>query len=471
MSDQRLGSVVGRGFRTLGAGEALARIIGFGAEVYLARQLGPGVYGAVVLATTILLYGARIADCGVDLLGVADVARDPAQLPSLLPAFLGARLLVALILTAILLFVGLTVLPQPDGLVLALYGLTLLPIALGAGWAQIGLQRPGNVSIAQVATKGLAALLIVILVRSPGDVAFAPLSQLIGEVLGALLLLRMLPRPVIHLRTFFRIDAVVSLYRRSLPLVLHALLGLVIFNSDFFFLRLYRDSGTVGYYAAAYALISFFLNVGNSYSLSLLPVIAHAAGDPDRRRHLYHDALAQVCAGALPIAVGGMLVADRLIVAAFGGQYLPAVLPLQILCWTIPVSLFRSVAQSVMIAHGRQDQLLTTTAWAAVANLLLNVTLIPIWGMAGAAIATLASVSLRLVLMQRFVRTTGLPLPSLARFWRTLLAAACMAAIVVSVRLPTVWLSIALGGLVYALALYLMGGIRLRRGSLPELIV
>jgi hypothetical protein len=124
-----------------------------------------------------------------------------------------------------------------------------------------------------------------------------------------------------------------------------------------------------------------------------------------------------------------------------------------------------------MIAHGRQDQLLTTTAWAAVANLLLNVTLIPVWGMAGAAIATLASVSLRLVLMQRFVRTTGLPLPSLARFWRTLLAAACMAAIVVSVRLPTVWLSIALGGLVYALALYLMGEIGRARGSLPELIV
>jgi O-antigen/teichoic acid export membrane protein len=300
---------------------------------------------------------------------------------------------------------------------------------------------------------------------------FAPLSRLIGEGVGAVLLLRMLPRPVIDLRTVFRLDAVVSLYRRSWPLVLHTLLGLVLFNSDFVFLRIYRDSGTVGYYAAAYALISFSLNVGNSYSLSLLPVIAHAAGDQDRRRHLYHGALAQVFVGALPIAVGGMLVADRLIVAAFGAQYLPAVLPLQILCWTIPGGLFRSVAQSVMIAHGRQDQLLNTTGWAVVANLLLNVTLIPVWGMTGAAVASLASVSLRVVLMQRFIRATGLPLPSLARFWRTLLAAACMAAIVVSVRLPTVWLSIALGGLVYVLALYLMGGIRLRRGALPELVV
>jgi O-antigen/teichoic acid export membrane protein len=467
----RPGSAVGRGFLTLGAGEALARIIAFGAAVYLARQLGPEVYGSVVLATTILLYGARIVDCGVDLLGVADVARDPAQLPALLPSLLGARLLVALALTSGLLVVGLAVLPPPGGLVLALYGFTLLPFALGAGWAQLGLRQVGIVSISRVATEGFAALLIVVLVRSPEDVARAPLAQLIGDGLGAFLLLRLLPRPAIRLRAILRFDAVVSLYRRSLPLVLHALLGLVIFNSDFFFLRIYRDSATVGYYAAAYALVSFFLNVGNSYALSLLPVIAQAAGDPTRQRHLYHGALAQVGAGAVPIAVGGMLVADRLVAAVFGGAYLPSVVPLQILCWTIPVALFRGVAQSVLVAHGRQDRLLTTTAWAAAGNLGLNVALIPVWGMTGAAIATFTSASLRLVMMLWFIRAGGLPFPSVRRFWRTLVAAGCMSAMVVAVRLPSVWLSIALGGVVYLLALYLVGGIRLHRMSLPELTV
>ena len=44
-----------------------------------------------------------------------------------------------------------------------------------------------------------------------------------------------------------------------------------------------------------------------------------------------------------------------------------------------------------------------------------------------------------------------------------------MAAAVVTVQLPTVWFSIALGSLVYLLAMYLMGGIRFHRNSLPEL--
>jgi O-antigen/teichoic acid export membrane protein len=48
--------------------------VAFAGGVYLARTLGPDLYGVVVLATTVIIYGARISDCGVDLLGVADVA-------------------------------------------------------------------------------------------------------------------------------------------------------------------------------------------------------------------------------------------------------------------------------------------------------------------------------------------------------------------------------------------------------------
>jgi hypothetical protein len=77
--------------------------------------------------------------------------------------------------------------------------------------------------------------------------------------------------------------------------------------------------------------------------------------------------------------------------------------------------------------------------------------------MVGAAIASLAAASLRLGLLLWFVQIGGLPLPSLSRFWRTLVTADSMAAAVVTVQLPTVWFSIALGSLVYLLAMYLMG--------------
>jgi O-antigen/teichoic acid export membrane protein len=460
---------VGRNFLTLGAGEALARVVAFAGGVYLARTLGPDLYGVVVLATTVIIYGARISDCGVDLLGVADVARDRQNVGALLANRLGARLVVALVLVVALIAGGLLFAPQPDGDLIAIYGFTLLPIALGSAWALLGQERPEVVAGSRVATECVAVFLVVVLVRQAGDVHRAPLAQLVGEGVGAWLLLRALPSTRVRLRELLQTGPVLTLYRRSWQVVVHALFGLMIFNADFFFLRALRDSATVGYYAAAYALVSFFLNVGRTYSLALLPVLAGASGNPSRQAQLFHAALAQVIAAALPVAIGGTIVADRLIPSVFGTEYLPAVLPLQILCWTIPVAMIRGVLQSVLIAGGRQDQLLMTTTWAVVVNLVLNLVFIVPWGMAGAAIATLCSVLLRVTLMAVCIRRGGLALPAARRFWRPLLAGSGMAVIVVSASMPALWLSIALGAISYTAALTALGGLRLRRGALPEL--
>lgn len=471
MSGLRPDATVGSGFLKLGTGEVLARIVAFVATVYLARRLRADAYGMIVLATTVMAYVGRLSDCGVDLLGVRDVAHDPVRLPELLPSFLGARLLVAGPLVLLTAGVGLLVFPPLEGAVLAAYAFTLLPVALGTRWVHLGLGQSGIVSISRGVTEGLTALLIVALVRDPGDVGRVPLAAIAGEGLGAFLLLRALPRATTTLNAVLRFDVVVSLYRRSWPLVLHALLGLLIMNSAFLFLRIYRGSATVAYYAVSYALVSFFINLGHSYQLSLLPVITRLVDTPDRQGHLYQTATAQVFAGTFPLAIGGCLVADRLVSAVFGSGYDPAVLPLQILIWSIPVALMRNVAQTVLIARGRQDLMFRTSAWAAASNLTLNLMVIPFWGMIGAAMVTVVTESVRLVPMLTFIRRTGVPMASPRRFWRTLLAGGVMAAVVAAVALPTVWLSMALGALTYACTLCLIGGLQFRRGFLPKLMV
>ncbi|MEQ1896950.1 MAG: flippase [Vicinamibacterales bacterium] len=471
MSSLRPDAVVGSGFLTLGTGEAVARIVAFVATVYLARRLRADAYGAIVLATTIMAYVGRLSDCGVDLLGVRDVAHDPTRLPELLPSFLGARLLVAGPLILLTAGVGLLVFPSTEGAVLAAYAFTLLPLALGTHWVHLGLGQFRIVSISRGVKEGLTALLILALVHYSEDVGRVPVAAIAGEGLGAFLLLWALPRVTTTLNAVLRFDVVVSLYRRSWPLVLHALLGLLIMKSDFFFLRIYRDSATVGHYAVSYALISFFVNLGHSYQLSLLPVITRLADAPDRQGHLYQTAAAQVFAGAFPLAIGGCLVAERLVPAVFGSGYAASVIPLQILVWSVPVALMRNVAQSVLIARGRQDLMFRSSAWAAASNVMLNFAVIPFWGMTGAAMVTVVSESVRLLPMLTFTRRTGLPMVSPRRFWRTLLAGGVMAAVVTAVALPTVWLSMALGALTYACTLCLTGGLQFRRGSLPKLMV
>jgi O-antigen/teichoic acid export membrane protein len=169
--------------------------------------------------------------------------------------------------------------------------------------------------------------------------------------------------------------------------------------------------------------------------------------------------------------MGGSLLAGALVQLVFGGSYAPAGAPLRILLWCIPVGLLRSVAHSALIARGRQDQLLLSVAWAAGINLILNFALIPRWGMTGAAIATVGTETVRATLALRYCGRGGLRFPSLRRFWRVLLAGGLMGGILALAGIGPLWLAIPVGGLVYLLGLYLLGGLSFPRGALPELTV
>ncbi|MDZ4674401.1 MAG: oligosaccharide flippase family protein [Gemmatimonadota bacterium] len=462
---------VGRNFLTLGGGEVAARLIAFGATVYLARTLGASTYGVIVFATAVLLYLTFITDCGVEMLGIHDVAADPARLAETLPDVLGARLLVGVVLIAVTAAVGILALPQPEGTILAVYAFTLLAVGMGTRWVHLGLEQPGRAALARMLSEAVTAIVVVAAVHGPDDLVRVPLALLLGESLGAALLIRLLPAGVKGLRVRLRPAMVRGLLSRSWPMVAHALLGLAIFNSDFIFLRILRDSATLGFYAAAYTLISFFLNLGTAYTMSLIPALTRLRSDPARARGLYDNSMAQVLAGAMPVSVGGILVAAPMIALIFGPAYAMAVEPLQILLLLLPIAVIRNVSQAGLLAQGRQDWMLQTVAWAAGTNLLLNLLLIPRWGLAGAAWATVATEVVRTILAGVFARRLDLPMTHPRRFWRILAAAAAMAAAVVLVGDAPLVLMIALGATAYLGMLTLLGGITLRRGALPALTV
>jgi O-antigen/teichoic acid export membrane protein len=461
---------VGRGFLKLGGGEAAARGISFAVTVYLARMLGAPMYGIVVLAITVLRYLYVLADCGVEALGVRNVAADRDALPEALPSILGARVAVAAALTVATALTGLFILPQPDGAILAAFAFTLGTVALGTRWVHLGFEQHGFASVSRMLTEATAAVLIVALVHAPGDLGMVPLAQIIGEGLGAVLLFRLLPPRLRKLRVAIHPGVVRSLFRASWPLMLNAFLGLAIFNSDFLFLRAFRDSAAVGLYAAAYTLVSFFLNLGEAYGMSLLPAMTRLRDDPTAEKSVYDRSMVQVLAGAVPLAVGGFLVAGPLVHLIFGARYSGSAAPLQLLMCSIPMGLIRNVSTGALISRGRQDLLLRTVVWAAGLNVVLNLGLIPVWGMMGAAAATLTTEIIRAILGVRYVARLGIPMTPFASFRRVLFATAIMAAVVAFVAHAAVPLAVAAGGVTYVGALTLVGGLRFRRGALPEIV-
>jgi O-antigen/teichoic acid export membrane protein len=111
------------------------------------------------------------------------------------------------------------------------------------------------------------------------------------------------------------------------------------------------------------------------------------------------------------------------------------------------------------------------TAAAVCVNLVLNVVLIPRYGMHGAAWSTLITEAVRAGFARWCAATEHYPWTGLARRWKSLLAGSAMAAALWFTQLDSLPLAIALGALVYIAALLATGGIRLMRGAPPVLRV
>ncbi|MGH7665482.1 MAG: flippase [Gemmatimonadaceae bacterium] len=463
--------VVARNFLALGTAEILSRLVAFAATVYLARVLGATMYGIVAFASAVALYFAHLGNFGVEVVGVQVVAEQRDRRDGLVGMLLVARLLWATLLGIALAGASLLLLPSPDAVVMAGFALGLPVLAANARWIHLALERTGVAAAARIIGELTTFALLVILVRDAADVALVPFGILIGGAVAAALLLGWLRRWKISLRPGPAWSLLRPVIRRAWPMTVYGLLGLVLYNADLIFLRFTHAATVAGYYAIAYTLISFLSNIGLAYALTLLPTMSRLEHRDGGRRLLYHTATAQVFAASLPAAIGGYLLAPHLIAVIFGAAYEPAVVGLQILIWSVPLSVMRDLPFVALVASAREDRLLHLNALTVLCSIALMVVLIPRFGLIGAAVATLLTEALRFGFALRLAGAEGYEFVRVGRLWRALVAAAAMAICLVAIRTQSLWLLLAVGAASYVGALSLLGAIEFRRGTLPALRV
>ena len=429
------------------------------------------MYGIVGVAMAMLLYFTRLADAGLDLVGMREIAANRAGAAPVVQSVLGFRILLSLGLAAILAAAALIWLPRPDGVVVAVFAVTLIPVGVSTRFVHLGFENGGFSAMGRVAAEALILILLLVLVHRPDDVLRVPLAQLLGYGAGAVLLAWWMREYGIAPRPRLDWEVLRPLLRRSMHVVAAALLGLIAYNSDLIILRYTHGAEVAGYYAAAYMPLSLAINVGIAYRVSLLPALARLAPTPDRQHGLYQTSIAHVFALVTPAAVAGTLLASAAIAFVFGAEYAPAGPVLQLLIWAIPLAQLREPPTAALVAARREDRLLHQNAAGTVLNLALNFTLIPRYGMFGAAIATIATEAVRLALAFWFARGVGFRFASADRFWRVLLASIVMAAVLFVLRDAHFVIGAIGGVLSYLIALTLLGGITVRRGTMPELSV
>jgi O-antigen/teichoic acid export membrane protein len=412
----------------IGAGAVLMMIN----EVLAARFLGPAGYGLYALALMTARMSAVIAVFGVpvSILHYLPVQLSRGKRHHALGTILGCMplplvfgLMLALGLGIGADWVASRVLGQPGaGPFLAVLGfaIPLLVVIdlLGIIVRGFGRALPAVViqnMVPQLCSIGVLAFLLV----SDGPqigVAYAQIGGLIVSVpLGIWFVMRLVRDRIGSVKPGFQLG---SLYGYALPITFNVIATLVIGLTDLFMLGVFTDASTVGAYRACMQIVLVFGLPMNALRATTAPVYTVLIAD-ERQAALqttYAAAVRLATLMAIPLLV---------LIIVNGGDFLgimgpafiigaPALLVLA--CGQAVESAF-SASHVVLMIGSRQRLEAVNMALAAGLNLVLNLLLIPSYGMLGAALSTTTALSALAVLRALQLRR----ILALRTFDRTLL--------------------------------------------------
>jgi O-antigen/teichoic acid export membrane protein len=193
----------------------------------------------------------------------------------------------------------------------------------------------------------------------------------------------------------------------GLPLALQTTVRVTMTKTDVVMVGMLVSTTASGVYALAAqiaALVAFPLIAANTIAAPLFAEL-WASGDKKELQRLATFAARSVTAGAVGIAAVAILITPW-IQQLFGSAFTAAYWPVVILALSQLVNAATGSVGYLLAMSGQERAAARVTVLAGVLNLLLNAVLIPLFGLEGAAVATLTSGLVWNLLLVRHARAT-----------------------------------------------------------------
>lgn len=394
------------------AGSGLGRIVNFLGQVLLARWLGPSALGLYALgwgAFRLLSLPATLGlHNGVQRFGSICRARGGGGGRRLLRLSLRLALASSSALAVLFLvaspWLADSVYGRPELLPILLFFALALPAAVllrvSAAATRVAQDLRASVLLEDFGQPFLFALLVAVALSLGGGVGGAALAAALSFVLMALparaWAFRWFPRaPADELSPTPPVIDLAGLLRYSLPTALAGTVGVTMTWLDRLLVGYYLPTESVGWYQVAAQASGSFAVVLGAFNAIFTPMIAGLLerGEENRLQELFRVATKWGVLAVLPGAALCLLFPGAAVAAVFGEDYLPATVPLFILVLGQLVNAASGAVGYLLMMSGRSSLWLALSLVALGADCVLNVLLIPRYGLRGAALATALSVA------------------------------------------------------------------------------
>lgn len=369
--------------------------------IYAARALGAAQYGLFSYAISVAATFALLADLGLNYLFFINLARKDenheAYFPTLL--FLRGGLVLAVILLTVAVGPFLVRFPEAR----ALIPLVALLIAYDDIRAFLLLfahagNRIDKEAFGNIATNILVAVFSLAVLRYAPTSYMLTLAYLAGSVIGTFVVFLIVKKDFkkIFRPITFSFSLAKSIFTVAIPVGLANIMWPLMTSTDALVVGWFRSASELGYYAAAQRPILAFLLIPGVIAASSIALVARAAkeGASDRLKSIIERLITFSLAIVFPLAVGGIIIAPSIIYVLYGAEYAPATLAFRLLLVTVVINYPAGIITNLILAFKQQKTFTIAMVAGALGNLLLDILLIPPFGIAGSVVATIGALGI-----------------------------------------------------------------------------
>lgn len=359
-----------------------------------ARYLGPANYGIINYASSITAFFVPVVQLGLTSTIVHELISDPEHegktIGTALAMSVGASILGIL---GVIAFAKVANRNSPDTIIVCLlYSISLIFQAteLTQYWFQSKLLSKYVAVVSLIAYTLVSAYRVFLLITGKSVFWFS-LSQALDFLLISVLLL-LVYRKLGGQKLTVSVNTARSLFSRSRYYIVSGIMVTLFSLSDRIMITLMIGEKANGYYSAAITCADLsrfvFAAIVDSARPSILQVkntdSVHYCGGISR---LYSVIVYLALAQSIVLTFAAPLVVRIL----YGSEYVAAVPTLQIITWYTSFAYMGSVRNIWILAEQQQKILWKINLSGAVLNIAMNYVLIPILGINGAAIASVAA--------------------------------------------------------------------------------
>lgn len=365
---------------------------------YVCRVIEADGIGQINFFQSIISYISLFTCLGIPMYAIREIARDRSDVVQMNRTAMEILLLhsmLTLVGYAIVAILCLTV-PQiqvniPLFLILSL---TIFFTAIGCEWFYQGIEDFKYITIRGLIIKTVSVVLLFIFVKSKTDLLYYGCYTVFG-VLGGNIFNFLRLRKYIHRENIIfselhikrHVKPVLKVFSFSVVTSIYLQLNMVL-------LGFLKNALAVGYFAAATKVMQMLLTMSACLGSVMMPRASHLIAENKEAEfnRLIQKSYDFTLAIALPMAIGLIFCAPSLITALCGVKFEHSILPSQIIA---PIILMVAISNvfgiQVLFPKGKINIVTLCCGIGAVADLILNLCLIPFFSYIGTSIAYLGA--------------------------------------------------------------------------------